>query len=411
MLTAAALAALALLAAYSLASGRTLIALSVALLPLAIWEATRLTVSLVLLGLSLPAFMSILGEGANIKVAASDVLLVLIFAALLARFAVTRTAAELRALRPVAFAIGQYVAFLVVLLFVHFGTSEVLQTLQRIELFLLPLIVGAFAALTGRHVQVLKAYVVAATVLAAVWPIESFGMQKNPVGGMVGNAILLVVAYPRLRSFLPCLVILIPGLLLTASRGAVGATAIGFLVFMVIRGDRGGVLIKRALPVAALAAAAFVLLPAETADRLTTFSPGRQTTGQYALYIRAQLKHDVYASIDTHPWTGVGVGSYEGNPVNPAPGSDPHQVVLLQAAEGGWAFAGSFILLIGGTALALYSMRRVELAPAATAVFVATAAHGLVDIYWVRGTPVLGWLLVGMVCALRAPPAVPAPRS
>jgi hypothetical protein len=25
-------------------------------------------------------------------------------------------------------------------------------------------------------------------------------------------------------------------------------------------------------------------------------------------------------------------------------------------------------------------------------------AHGLVDVYWVRGTPILGWLLVGMAC-------------
>ena len=410
MLAAAAVVALALLAAYSLASGRTLVALAVALLPLAIWEATRLTVALVLLGLSLPAFMSIPGEGANIRVAASDVLLILIISALLARMAATRTAAELRALRPVAFAVGQYGVFLVFLLLVHFGTSEFLQTLQRIELFLFPLVVGAFAALTGRHVQVLKAYVLAATALAAVWPIESFGMQKNPVGGMVGSAILLVVAYPPLRSFLPSLLVLTPGLLLTASRGAVAATAVGFLVFMIIRGDRGGILLKRGLPVAALAAAAFVLLPEETADRLTTYAPGRQTTGQYALYIRAQLKRDVYTVIDDHPWTGVGVGSYEGNVANPAPGSDPHHVVLLQAAEGGWAFAGSFILLIGGTALALYSMRRIELAPAAAAVFVATAAHGLVDIYWVRGTPVLGWLLVGMVCGLRVPPALRAPR-
>ena len=29
-------------------------------------------------------------------------------------------------------------------------------------------------------------------------------------------------------------------------------------------------------------------------------------------------------------------------------------------------------------------------------------AHGLVDVYWVRVTPVLGWLLVGMVCGLYA---------
>ena len=47
-------------------------------------------------------------------------------------------------------------------------------------------------------------------------------------------------------------------------------------------------------------------------------------------------------------------------------------------------------------------MRRVELAPVAAGVLVATVAHGLVDVYWVRVTPVLGWLLVGMVCGLYA---------
>jgi hypothetical protein len=40
----------------------------------------------------------------------------------------------------------------------------------------------------------------------------------------------------------------------------------------------------------------------------------------------------------------------------------------------------------------------------AAAVLLATVAHGLVDVYWVRGTPVLGWLLVGMAfgCAWSA---------
>jgi ABC-type amino acid transport system permease subunit len=63
-------------------------------------------------------------------------------------------------------------------------------------------------------------------------------------------------------------------------------------------------------------------------------------------------------------------------------------------------FAASFILLIGGVAFALWRVRRNELAAGAAAVLVATAAHGLVDVYWVRGTPVLGWLIVGMVCGL-----------
>ena len=45
-------------------------------------------------------------------------------------------------------------------------------------------------------------------------------------------------------------------------------------------------------------------------------------------------------------------------------------------------------------------MRRAgaAVAVAAAAVLLSTVAHGMVDVYWVRGTPVLGWLLVGMAC-------------
>ena len=79
------------------------------------------------------------------------------------------------------------------------------------------------------------------------------------------------------------------------------------------------------------------------------------------------------------------------------PTDDPHNVLLLQAAEGGWLFAGSFVVLILGTGYALVRLRGVELAPAAVAILIGTTAHGLVDEYWVRGTPVLSWLLAGIV--------------
>ena len=63
------------------------------------------------------------------------------------------------------------------------------------------------------------------------------------------------------------------------------------------------------------------------------------------------------------------------------------------------ASQSSFVLLVLGSAIALFTkMRRIPLAAAAAAVLLATAVHGLVDVYWVRGTPVLGWLLVGMAC-------------
>jgi len=74
-------------------------------------------------------------------------------------------------------------------------------------------------------------------------------------------------------------------------------------------------------------------------------------------------------------------------------------VLLLQAAEGGYGLAVSFVLLVVGSTIALFTrMRGMPLAAAAAAVLLATVIHGLVDVYWVRGTPLLGWLLVGMAC-------------
>jgi ABC-type amino acid transport system permease subunit len=106
----------------------------------------------------------------------------------------------------------------------------------------------------------------------------------------------------------------------------------------------------------------------------------------------------------------VGVGNYlAGTASNLTLVSDPHDVILLEAAEGGYIFAASFILLVVGAAFVLFRLRRVELAAAAGGVLIATVAHGMVDVYWVRGTPVLGWLLVGMVCGLAAQRKADAP--
>ena len=149
------------------------------------------------------------------------------------------------------------------------------------------------------------------------------------------------------------------------------------------------------------AAVAYQYLPSNITARLTNLSSATGTAGAYAIDIRSEYAHDAEQLIAAHPLTGVGVGNYvAGTPALGTQTTDPHDVVLLEAAEGGYVFAASFILLIGGAAFALWRLRRVELAAAAAAVLLATAAHGLVDVYWVRGTPVLGFLLVGMACGL-----------
>jgi hypothetical protein len=344
--------------------------------------------------------MSVTGNAGGLEVGISDLLLVLVLGSIVLES--TSTVAPvpaIRALRPVALPALGYCAVVAVVFAMHFGTGEVAQTAQRYELFLLPLLVGSYAALKNQHMRVLQAYVLATTALAILWPIHSFGFQKNPVGQLIANAILLLIAVPALRRFLPSLLFLLPGLFLTESRGAIAAAAIGVAVILAIRGFRARPVWTRVLPVALFAAGAFALMPSELRERVTTFTPGVNTPAAYSLQIREGLEEDAHRVIDLHPWSGVGVGNYlEASSSIGTPAEDPHQVLLLEAAEGGYPLAGSFILLIVGSTLVLYRMRSVDMALAAAGVLIATAAHGLVDVYWVRGTPVLGWLLVGMAC-------------
>jgi O-antigen ligase len=248
--------------------------------------------------------------------------------------------------------------------------------------------------------RVLQAYVVATTVLAVVWPIHDFGLNKNPAGQMIANAILLLVGVRALRRLSPCLVLLAPGLILTVSRGAIAGAVIGAMVILVLQRRRARPFLTRVLPVAFVALGALALAPPEVQSRITTLHAGKSTPGEYAIYVRKRLAKDAHEIIDAHRWTGVGIGNYyaANAAISKTPVLDPHQVLLQQESEGGYIFGAAFVFLIGGTMLALRRMRQADVGAAAAGVLIATVAHGLVDIYWVRGTPILGWLLVGMAC-------------
>jgi O-antigen ligase len=194
--------------------------------------------------------------------------------------------------------------------------------------------------------------------------------------------------------------LLAPGLILTVSRGAIGGAVIGIMVVLVLQRTRARPVLTRVLPLALVALAAFAFAPTSLQSRVTTFHPGTSTPGEYAIYLRDKYARDAHEIIHEHPWTGVGIGNYYAadSAITTTPVLDPHQVLLQQEAEGGYVLAAAFVLLIGGTLLILRRMREVDVVPAAAGVLIATAAHGVVDIYWVRGTPILGWLLVGMAC-------------
>jgi hypothetical protein len=358
----------------------------------------------VLLGASIPELQDVTGGHLGLHVAASDIVLVLLAARLLADAAASRGLPIVRALRPVRFAFVQYGWLIVVLLALHPGFGSAVKSFQRLELFVLPVLAGAFIALRRDHMLVLRAYVLATTLLAVIWPIlNSHGLagqfQKNPTGQLIVGAILLLVAVRGLRRLLPCMPLLVVGLALTASRGAILALVVGVGVLSVMLGGHSRrMLVARTLVIVLIGALIYQWLPSDVTARLTSFSGTPGTPGAFAIDVRSQYDQEAEQLIAAHPWTGVGVGNY----LTGDSTTDPHEVILLEAAEGGYVFAASFVLLIAGTAFALWRLRRVVLAPVAAAVLLATAAHGLVDVYWVRVTPVLGFLLVGMACGLAA---------
>jgi hypothetical protein len=393
-------------AAYELTHGNERVAIVWCVLPIVGWFATRPTSLFALLGLSIPALMSLTGNGlgsignGGYNASVSDFLLLLIGAGIVFKWLAGRSEPVLRSLRPVALPVLAYSAVMVIVLAFHPGIRELLKTGQRFELFLLPLLVGAFAALTGRHIRLLQFYVLAATALAVVWPIHNFGAQKNPAGQLMANAILLLVGVRTLRRLWPCLALLVPGLVFTESRGAIAGAAIGIMVILVLQRTRARPVLTRVLPLVLLLLGAFALTPAAVQTRITTIHAGTNTPGEYALFLRKQYAKDAHEIIDAHPWTGVGIGNYYAadSAISQTPVLDPHQVLLQQEAEGGYLLAAAFVALIVGTGLILRRMRQVDVGPAAAGVLIATVSHGLVDVYWVRGTPILGWLLVGMAC-------------
>ena len=81
--------------------------------------------------------------------------------------------------------------------------------------------IGAAAALDGYERWVLRAYVIGATLLAALWPFLGGSLgQKNPAGQFMATAILILVGARSTRRLLPfCLPILAIGLLLDAEPG------------------------------------------------------------------------------------------------------------------------------------------------------------------------------------------------
>jgi hypothetical protein len=366
-----------------------------------LWLLVRPSATAVALGLSIPALENLAGGHLGVNLTVTDFLLLLATAAAIGSAIVGADGAVFRALRPVAFPLLQYCAFLLVLLAAHLGRAGAVQTVQRLELVVLPVLAGCYLATRRADLHLLQAYVAATTAVAAIWHVDHLSLQKNPAGQLMANAIVVLVGFPRLGRLRLVLPVLVYGLFTTESRGAIVACAIGLGVVFLVRGFHAPKQVLAQLAaLAAVVAVAFQVMPAGVQSRITSFSSQGGSAAAFTVRVRTDYRHDAIRIADAHPWFGVGVGSYlDGvREFHLTEATDPHNVVLLQAAEGGWPFAGSFVVLVVGAVLGLARLWRSGLAAVAFGLMVSTVAHGMVDVYWVRGTPVLSWLVVGMVC-------------
>jgi O-antigen ligase len=230
---------------------------------------------------------------------------------------------------------------------------------------------------------------------------------------MVDAALLSLVVIRNWAVKGPLFLLLVVGTLFTESRGAVLGFILGGIVLlaqMSIGNRRGAV--TALLPVAALVVVAYVVMPASAQDRVasifsTTHAPnaivnnsvsGSLSEAQYTSEIRVIYRRDGVKLVEHHPIFGVGVGNYlTGNVSDYTLTNDPHNVLLLDAGEGGLPDLVFFLSMVAGTTVLV--ARRIRVSPwagPALAVQAAIVMHGLFDVYWVRGTPMVGWLLVGM---------------
>lgn len=393
-------------------TGTRLIAVAAALGIVAVlFPRVRLWVALA--GAAIPFSGSIGLRGGGVFVAACDVLAVLA----LASFLLIRKNRQdlpdgevsalryflLRPVKPGLILLGLYVvtaAFNAYL--ANPMTSTWVTIAQRTELIAVWLLLGACAYASKAVPLVLGGFVASATLQAAVWITTPgvkgvLGAQKNPSGGFIAVAILIVLlaSIPN-RYRLPLLVVLTGGLIATGSRGSIIGLVAALAVLLLFARQWGRVI----LPLTAIIAAgygALQFLPDAVTDRL--FS--ENSSGIYNAQIRDVFLDDAMYQFSLAPWSGVGVGNYQQVTAALArvETRDPHNVFALALVEGGYPLAVAFALLVIGTLVWLIRRPKTPLVVLALVVQISTLVHAYVDVYWVRGTPVAGWMLIGAAAA------------
>jgi hypothetical protein len=366
---------------------------------------------------ALPVQTSVGASG--VQVAASDVLLLSCFIGVVPLLAMHPQWRErLRAIRPLLPWVTPFLLWLAVIVMAHPSLHSAVNALQYAELTGFAVVVGAVVFTPATARLAMTGFVAVACITAALWTVSagSFSVDnKNPAGQFMVDAMLLSLIVVRAWKWrAPIILLLILGILHTESRGAVLGAGLGGLVLLSFRGL--GTWRKTAaaiIPLVLACVVGYFVVPNSLQARVrSTFAsdkipsgvgqsnllPGDLPSSQYTVQLRTIFRHEGIALVKQHPIFGVGIGNYlTGNPIDLTRTSDPHDVLLLDAGEGGVPDLALFLVMLAGTGIVMVRRRKFSpWAGPALALQAAILTHGLVDVYWVRGTPVIGWVLVGM---------------
>jgi len=357
------------------------------------------------LGVAVLPFTADLLKGAPVRLSLPDLVLAIAFLGTLT----LATRLEWLALRPMLPLIAAYTVVLLVAIAAHGDASAVLNGVQRLQILLVPMVVGALCLQPRGLQRALSCYIVVACAVGLAFSADllptSLAFQKNPVGQFLVGALLVILGTQGPHWRWVAVPLLGYSLFQTESRGALLGLVLGILTLLVANvGTRRVRTALLLLPAILVLGLTYASLPDDVQQRTSTLTAGDRANGggaQYTIRIRGAFQRDAIALIREHPVTGVGIGHYlSGDLFRGTLTADPHNVLLLEAAEGGLPMLGAFVVLILGSCVVLWRRRRDSpLAVIALAVQVSTVGHGCVDIYWVRGTPVLAWLLVGAALA------------
>lgn len=392
----------------------------VALIPLLLFLFLRPDLAIAAMVISLPLVKNLVGNDyGSLNFGTSDVLAAVGFLGLAVLVLLSSEWRDrLRAARPMLIWCLPFLAWLVILMFAHASVHVGLNTAQDVQLTAVALIFGA-TLITRRVAPVaMWGFVACSTLLAIIWLLtrghNSFAGNKNTAGQFIAYSVLLVFAL-QIRWWLraPLVLLLVGGLFYAASRGAIVGMACGAIALLAVRGL--GSWKRTAGAVLTLLSALVIgynVLPTNLQAHVQSIAHGGASdvpehsraaapdTGlaglKYNVDIRTAYRRDGLALARSHPLLGVGVGNYHTG-TGATEAIDPHNVLVRNAAEGGYLEDVFFIVMVLGTVyVAARRLGRNPWAGPAIALQVAMITHSLLDIYWVRALPVLPWVLLGM---------------